>query len=264
MGNWFGIDSCSSTDTLINNIVFSPPDPYTKNQLFCLEKHSNNKIKILSFTTKNNIRIYGIQFNSDSLIDKNKIIIYSHGNGEDIYQCNSLIKNISNTFNIDVVTYDYPGYGISESVPSEMGCYDALDAVIEHYKKLGKIIILVGRSLGSGISIECAVRQKDWNYPIILISAYKSIPRVAFDYPIESTIKKYKFSSIYKINKLECPVKLIHGSNDTLIPVSHSEDLYDNLKNKKFNLTRVNGAGHNDIFTYNDFFEGFNEVLQCV
>lgn len=262
MGSFFSIDSCSSTNDLINSIVFNPPDVPTKETIEKLEK--NDKLKVKKFVTGSGNNICGLETIPRHYFKKDKIIIYSHGNAEDIYHCADFMLGMADLFGIDVMTYDYPGYGMSDGTPTEMGCYEALDSVIKYYVSLNKKIILVGRSLGSGVVVECVTRQKNWTYPITLISAYKSIPRVALDYPIESSIQKYKFQSIYKINKLTCPVKLIHGTNDEVISFSHSQDLYKKLKNKSFNLTLINGAGHNDIFNYTEFLAAFSEPIYSI
>lgn len=260
MGGFFSIDSFSCSKNVINDMVFSPPNPPSIKSFYDLEK-SNDKIKIKKFKTNDGHYVFGIEITPNINKYISKVLIFSHGNGEDVYQNFNLMKILSNTLGITVLAYDYPGYGLSTGTATENNCYESLDVVIQYYQLLNKKILLVGRSLGSGVTVECAVRQNNWKYPIILISAYKSIPRVILDYPIESTISHFKFESIYKVDKLKCPVKLIHGTDDNLIPYTHSEDLYVRISNKKYPPTYINGAGHNNIF---DFAESISEIKKVV
>ena len=62
------------------------------------------------------------------------------------------------------VSYDYPGYGHSSGKPSELGCYEAIDAVftklIQDKEIFKNQIVLWGRSLGTGPSCYLAAREK--------------------------------------------------------------------------------------------------------
>lgn len=256
MGSIFSIDSLSSVDETINGLVFQPPKPPKKEDFFNME--NNDRIKIRRFVGQN--VIMGIEV-TPTTIKQDKIIIYSHGNAEDVIQGKNFALQFSELFGIKMVIYDYPGYGLSEGNTSEKGCYDALDTVIEHYKTEGYEIILMGRSLGTGVTVDCASRQKNWSNPIILISAYKSIPRVISDYPVESFVQKYSFSSIYKINKLKCPVKLIHGIEDRVISHTHSVDLFEKLKNKSMKLTLIKKADHDNVFDFVEIISSLTEAI---
>ena len=65
----------------------------------------------------------------------------------------------------DVFAYEYPGYGASDpsSQPSEAGCYEAADAAFDYVKNVLKVdptnVVLYGRSLGTGPTVEMALRQ---------------------------------------------------------------------------------------------------------
>jgi pimeloyl-ACP methyl ester carboxylesterase len=64
--------------------------------------------------------------------------------------------------NVNVLAYDYDGYGLSDKTPSESSCYDNMWSVIEYLKTkniMTKDIVLYGRSLGTGPSVEFASRH---------------------------------------------------------------------------------------------------------
>ena len=82
-------------------------------------------------------------------------ILYSHGNGEDLGMIENAISPLVEE-GYTCVSYDYPGYGHSSGKPSELGCYEAIDAAYQHLtQELGvkpHHIVAWGRSLGTGPS----------------------------------------------------------------------------------------------------------------
>ncbi len=63
----------------------------------------------------------------------------------------------------NVLAYDYPGYGTSGGRASEQGCYDAIGAAYSWLREEKGIpaeqIVLFGRSVGGGPTIDLAARQ---------------------------------------------------------------------------------------------------------
>lgn len=56
-----------------------------------------------------------------------------------------------------------------------------------------------------------------------------------------------KFTTMTKISKLECPIKIICGDLDLLINVSHGKKLYELVQNKKYKPIWIQNAGHCDL-----------------
>jgi hypothetical protein len=63
-----------------------------------------------------------------------------------------------------------------------------------------------------------------------------TIPLMPFD----------KFRNIDRIKTVNCPVLVIHGKADKIIPFWHGEKLFEAANEPKFKLW-VDGAGHNDL-----------------
>lgn len=199
----------------------------------------------------------------------NRYLIFAHGNGCDIYTFARYGKLLADTLNVNVVLFDYVGYGLSREVkPSEQGCYDSLEAIVNHIstsKEYNNIlalseetnrpakIYLVGQSLGTGVVIDYASKSGQTT-PIMVISPYLSIGNVGTDLCVDSTTSSSssstssigdclsssltkmtrlvgldKFVSEEKMKKLKCSVQIIHGQEDKLIKVLHAKKLYDQL-----------------------------------
>jgi len=62
-----------------------------------------------------------------------------------------------------------------------------------------------------------------------------------------------EYSNDTRIRKFEKPVLVIHGTNDFIIPSSQGQLIYESLpESVEKKLVLIEGAGHNDIFSYED------------
>ena len=80
----------------------------------------------------------------------------------------------------NLLAYDYRGYGSSEGRPTEAGTYQDLQAAIAWAKDQGfdeSRILLLGKSLGGGVSSQVAANQKVAG--LILHSTFTSLPDLA-------------------------------------------------------------------------------------
>ncbi len=213
-----GLDSISSVDRTVTQNLFLPPqisegDYKRIPELFYIDGVATMELHPNIYRT-------------------DRIIIYSQGNASDIYYARHELLAYSNLFGCPVVSYNYPGYGLCKETPSEELCHVSLNAVVNYYLKQydASKILLIGRSLGTGVVVHYAWKAQ-WCNPIVLISPYKSIGRVVCDSGIiDSMFRHNMFRSFDKIDKLCCPVRIIHGCKDSLIGISHGKDLHVRLK----------------------------------
>ena len=233
--------TCSIEDK-VNELVFQPPqlDP------------TNIKMDNIIFITYNNNTVPILHLKP---IIGNKYIIWSHGNASNIHTMEPYLLELHNHLKVGIIAYDYQGYGLSNGQVSESNCYHDLEATVNFVlNQLGikqSDITLIGQSLGTGVVIDYLAKH-DWFSPAILISPYKSISRVVTEPSSISCISYLadpldKFKSCTKITKVKCPIRIIHGTQDTLIDISHAKYLYDQLPDKSLTPIWIKRAGHNDI-----------------
>jgi len=236
MGNIFGLE------TYIAKQAFLPPSP-------SLIKNEDLAV-MLTTKSNNNIPIVHIKHPGSKYV-----IIFSHGNAEDLGATESWLSELSRSLQVDVVGYDYSGYGHSTDAnnlpiaqPSELFCFEDVDAVykylVEVQHKEPSHIIAMGRSLGTGPTCEIASK-----YPIggvVLQSPLLSAIRVVLKTPI--TLPMDIFANIQKIQRIQCPVFIIHGEMDEVISVEHGKTLYRLIEGKTgWNPWWIENAGHNNI-----------------
>jgi len=171
-------------------------------------------------------------------------ILFSHGNGEDLGSVREELPRYCEE-GFSVIAYDYSGYGRSTGRPSEAAAYLDIDAVCDYLIREIRVpperIILQGRSVGSGPSIDLAARRTVGG--LILESPFVSAFRVLTHVPI---FPIDKFENIKKIGSVSCPVLVIHGKRDSIVPFWHGETLYRKAQGPKMNYW-VEGADHNDL-----------------
>ena len=198
-----------------------------------------------------------------SYFGSDKYIVFAHGNASTIYDMRPFLIRLSNLTRTNVIAFEYPGYSCCEGNPSEKGCYDNIRKMIEHLVLFDEIdsknIYLVGQSLGTGIVVNFA-SECNWDNPIMLISPYKSIISIVLDSnSCESRNNIDMFESIDRIDNIRCPIKIIHGTKDDVINISHGQELYQRSKNKMEPVWVE--CGHNDILE-RITLEHWNDFLQ--
>ena len=152
---------------------------------------------------------------------------------------------------MNVLIFDYRGYGKSTGSLSEQGTYRDIDAVwkylIEKKGFTAKQIIIFGRSLGGAVAIDLAARQSCGG--LIVESSFSSAASMAdrlFKYLPARFLLRYQYSSVEKISKVRCPVLVMHSTDDELIPFAEGRLLYLAAAKPKMFVTMR--GGHNTGF----------------
>lgn len=171
-------------------------------------------------------------------------ILLSHGNSEDIMSILPTLKKL-NSLGFSVLAYDYEGYGESEGHPNELNTYQAIDAAYDYLTlEKGvppKSLILYGRSIGTGPTIDLAIRKPIAG--VILECPFVSLYRIITILPL---IPYDKYKNLQKVPLIEVPVLVIHGDKDEVISFWHGKKIYQAIQSKK-QFYWVQGAHHNDI-----------------
>lgn len=197
--------------------------------------------EILKLTTSDGDRISAIYLPNPTAT---YTLLYAHGNAEDLGQIFPVLQNLRE-MGFSVFSYDYRGYGTSEGQPSEGNAYEDIDAAYNYLTaNLGIAptqIIAYGRSVGGGSAIDLASRQALGGLVIesSFVTAFRVLTRIPI-FPFD------KFDNIAKLDRVNCPVLVMHGTADEVIPFWHGQQLFEAVQTPKQALW-VEGAGHNDL-----------------
>ncbi len=162
-------------------------------------------------------------------------IHFSHGNAGDIGGRLQSIE-LLNGLGLNVLIYDYRGYGDSSGRPSESGTYRDAQAAWSWLVDEAGIppgdVFLLGRSLGAGVAAGLADELTGEGQPagLILESAFTSVPDMARElywWLPWSIIARVRYDTRSRLQRDGPPVLVVHSRHDEIVPFSHAERLLE-------------------------------------
>ncbi len=177
--------------------------------------------------------------------DATYTILYSHGNAEDLGHVLPLLEYLRD-LGFGVIGYDYRGYGESTGGPPTAAKATA-DAEAAWAYATGTLgispdrLVVYGASVGSGPAIELAARHAPAG--LVLQGAFTSAIRVMTQVRV---LPFDRFENLRRLRAVDCPVLVIHGARDEVIPFAHGKRLFDAVDGPKQSLW-VEDARHNDL-----------------
>lgn len=148
---------------------------------------------------------------------------------------------------------EYRGYGKNDGEPSSDLIRKDVEHMVSFIEEEGhKDVILMSESVGSGAAAYHASLKTPRT--IILTTPMLSLEKTAqYHYPVYpiSLMLTEKFDVVDDLKDIDSSIHILHGTDDSVVPLSHAKELYGKLKTNDKTLTIVEGAKHNDI--YNTF-----------
>ncbi len=146
--------------------------------------------------------------------------------------------------------FDYRGYGLSVGRPSEHGLYADARVVHELARErhpAGRRFVLYGRSLGGAIAMQLATEVQTPD-SLILESTFTSVKDVVSEWlvPVAARTMTYRFDSLERVRRLACPLYMIQGTHDKIVPYHLGRKLWDACSTGEEFLS-VWQAGHNNL-----------------
>ncbi|HBR54323.1 MAG TPA: alpha/beta hydrolase [Flavobacteriaceae bacterium] len=220
--------------------------------------YENQTVEEYNMETKDGAVINGLHFRGAG----NKgVVLYLKGNSKSMKGWGKFAVDFTR-HGYDVVMVDYRGFGKSKGKRTQENLKNDLQDVYNKIKERvhEKYIILYGRSLGSGFATKLA----SMNRPrmLILDAPYYSLLKVTGRYmafmPL-SILLKYPMPTYKWLKYVKCPVHIIHGTNDKLIPFSTSVKL-SKIKPEITRLWPIIDGGHKNL----NNFESYHEILSQI
>ncbi|KAK4801254.1 hypothetical protein SAY86_021741 [Trapa natans] len=180
-------------------------------------------------------------------------LLYSHGNAADLGQLYDLFVQLKLNLRVNVMGYDYSGYGASSGKPSESNTYADIEAVYQcletEYGVSQEDVILYGQSVGSGPTLHLASKLPRLR-GVVLHSAILSGLRVLCHVKFKCCCDIYK--NINKIRKVKCPVLVIHGTEDDVVNWHHGHGLWK-MSREPYEPLWIKGGGHCNLELFPDY-----------
>lgn len=192
-------------------------------------------------------------------------LLFCHGNAGNISHRLESIA-LFNSLGLNVLIFDYRGYGQSTGSISEQGLYHDIDATWRELTdkrgiKADKIVVF-GRSLGAAVASQLATRVRPGG--VILESAFASVPDMAARlYPFlpARLLARFQLSNVRHVKDIQSPLLVIHSKDDEIIPFNQGQKVFTAAHEPKTFL-RIRGS-HNGGFLYSGRFytEGIEAFL---
>eukprot|EP00759_Apiculatamorpha_spiralis_P034674 PhF_6_TR35737/c0_g1_i1/m.51896 len=189
-------------------------------------------------------------------------VLFSHGNAEDLGRVLPWVDVLYDQCKFNVCAWEYLGYGVHTNTdgtvgsPSEESINEDIYAVYKYLVNIKRVppqnIILYGRSLGTGPTCALAARLCELEVlrgaphigGIILQSAFLSCLKVAGSF--WTNVLSDMFDNEHLVHLITCPAMVVHGTEDTIVPIHHGEGLAARLPHL-FRFLVIQGGTHNDL-----------------
>lgn len=232
------------------------PEKLPKDFVF---QYENQQVEEYNLELPDGAIINGLHFKSENPIG---LVYYLKGNSKSIKGWGKFAVDFT-IHNYDVIMIDYRGFGKSTGKLSQESMKrDALyvyDKIKEKVKE--NRIIVYGRSLGTGLATKVA----SMNNPkaLVLACPYFSMSKNAKRYlpliPL-GLVMRYRMPTYKWMKYVDCPISIIHGTNDRVIRFKSSLKL-SQLKPDSAKLYPIIGGGHKDLHNFESYHRALKEIL---
>ncbi|PRQ53262.1 putative serine aminopeptidase, S33, alpha/Beta hydrolase [Rosa chinensis] len=257
------------TSSMAAKFAFFPPHPPSYG---VEEEEESGKLRMTGVPARANVDVLKLQTKRGNdvvaVYFKNPAakltVLHSHGNAADLGQMYELFSELSLHLRVNLIGYDYSGYGQSTGKPSEQNTYADIEAVyrclVEKYGAKEEDVILYGQSVGSGPTLDLATRLPKLR-AVVLHSPIMSGLRVM--YPVKRSYWFDIYKNIDKIPLVKCPVLVIHGTADDVVDWSHGKQLWEHCK-EKYEPLWIKGGNHCDLELYPQYIKHLKKFVSAI
>ncbi|MCH8557452.1 MAG: alpha/beta hydrolase [Balneolia bacterium] len=206
--------------------------------------------------------------------DAEATVLYFGGNGFLLVKARPWIRHFEQV-PVNVLMFDYRGYGLSSGSPSVDGLIDdsrsAFQFLTETQGISGESIVLHGHSMGSfmagrlanetnaaGYILESPISNvRDWTRRLV---PWLLRPFIRFS--VDDAIGSQ--NNVTNVETTQIPLFIVTGGDDQVTPKVMAEKLYEASASPKKTLKIVRGGGHNDLPESQEYTRAYKEFLQSL
>ena len=241
----------------LQDYILFKPEKLPKDFQFLYE---NQETEEYNLETRDGATINGVLFKPKE--ESKGLVLYLKGNSKSIKGWGKFAVDFTR-HGYSVLMVDYRGFGKSTGRRSQKAIKRDLQVVYNKIKEktTEDRIIIYGRSLGSGFATKLA----STNHPrmLVLDAPYYSLTKVTGRYmpfmPL-SILLKYPLPTYKWLKYVQCPIHIIHGTNDKLIPFKSSIKL-SKVNPKLTKLHSVIGGGHKNLNNFESYHKMIRDII---
>jgi uncharacterized protein len=198
---------------------------------------------------------------ADELVSYRKTVLYFPGNSGNRRLRSADLRELTRR-NLNVICFDYRGYGDSRGHPSEAALVNDAWEIWEFATIQNSIspenLLLFGESLGGSVAVQIAARASREGHPpaaLILSSTFLSmtdnVQRVYPYFPVRLMLWD-TWRSDWHAGEIDCPVLMFHGTADEFVPRSAARSLFELFPKRggiglEHQWCEIDGGSHNEI-----------------
>jgi uncharacterized protein len=152
---------------------------------------------------------------------------------------------------LSVLLVDYRGYGGNPGHPSERGLVADARAARAYLGSRGDVdparLVYFGESLGAAVAVQLAVQQPPM--ALVLRSPFVSLAdmgRIHYPFLPVGLLLRDRYASIEQVGGLRCPVLVVAGAGDGIVPWRQSRRLAAEIAQPQ-RFVLIPGADHNSL-----------------
>ena len=162
----------------------------------------------------------------------------------------------------NIFGFDYGGFGNSRGKSTVQNtAADARSALAHLQRTYGADqdnTLFMGISMGAAVSIRLAAES--WSpLAMVLVAPFASLRDMGkLAHPTltwSGRLVGNRYNSVALVDSISCPLLILHGTNDELVPLSQGRKLFDAAREPK-RLITVDTAGHMNVGDYPEFWDG--------
>lgn len=187
-------------------------------------------------------------------------LLFFAGNADTVAWRLGHLRHLAHSLHLDVYAVDYRGFGASEGAPSLARC--AKDALAVHdllaARSPGRPVGLYGYSIGTGFASQLAAKRTPRFLVLqapptaceeVIAFWDKHLPWYLWFVTLkpEAALLDPALRPVDFIAKVECPLLVVHGTADTVIPHAMGLRMFEKAGSRRKEMLGLPGLGHNDM-----------------
>lgn len=205
-------------------------------------------VELVTFTTADGLTLNGWFLPSRRSPAWFTILVFNGNAGNRAYR--APLAAALGAHGLAVLLFDYRGFGENPGAPTEAGLVADARAARAYLRGRADVrlerLVYFGESLGSAVATSLAAEHPP--AALVLRSPFISMAELGHvHYPFLPVrwLLRDRFASIDRIPQVRCPLLVIAGDRDGIVPPEQSRRLYDAASSPK-TLVIVAGVDHND------------------
>ncbi|UYV38999.1 alpha/beta fold hydrolase [Rhodobacteraceae bacterium D3-12] len=181
------------------------------------------------------------------------VILYFHGNAGNLAARAGRFQRFM-ARGYGVVAPAYRGSSGSSGQPNEAALSFDAGRILQ---RIGQFtgdapVVIYGESLGTGVTLTAVDRAGVQPAAVVLEAPFTSVRAVALNaYPQLAPVierMKSKWDSLSRVKRLTAPLLVLHGTDDSLIPIAQGRQIHAAARASHKQFREVKGGHHTDLW----------------